>query len=81
MLSLCPFDIQVLDRIIAENGGDLVVATLRFIECSRFGLLENELLQLLAPHSNMESESSIDRLPMAEVSLYSRKHMGWGVVW
>ncbi|RDD44551.1 Telomerase protein component 1 [Trichoplax sp. H2] len=38
---------QVLTRFEEESGGHLMVATLCFLECSRHGLLERELLELL----------------------------------
>lgn len=38
---------QVLSRFEAESGGHLMVATLCLLECSRHGLLERELLELL----------------------------------
>ena len=39
---------QVLTRFEEENGGDIVRATLCLLETSRHGLLETELLQMLA---------------------------------
>lgn len=39
---------QVLTRFEEENGGQIVVGTLCLLETSRHGLLETELLQLLA---------------------------------
>lgn len=43
---------QVLKRIEEEHGKDLVMAALCFLECSRHGLLETELLVLLAEPRN-----------------------------
>ena len=37
----------MLTRFEEESGGHLMVATLCFLECSRHGLLERELLELL----------------------------------
>ncbi|CAH1244024.1 TEP1 [Branchiostoma lanceolatum] len=39
---------QVLERFEEENGGFLLVATLCLLECSNTGLLETELLRILA---------------------------------
>lgn len=65
---------QVIHRIVSENGGDLVVATLCLIETSRFGLLETELLELLAfstviPKTGKDNSTSAkgDRLQMVKV--------------
>ena len=60
--------IQVLQRIVSENGGDLVVSTLCLIEVSRFGLLETELLELLAS-TPVDGAADTDtmRLPMVHV--------------
>ncbi len=44
---------QVLERFQVEIGGKLLVATLCLLECSRHGLLESELLQLLADEDNL----------------------------
>ena len=44
---------QILSRLEEENGGVLVVATLCFLECSRHGLLESELLRLLGDEDNL----------------------------
>ncbi|KAL3832682.1 hypothetical protein ACJMK2_024304 [Sinanodonta woodiana] len=49
---------NVLNRIIIEYGGDLVVATLCLVEISRFGLLETELLDLLAIQPLIPGQSS-----------------------
>ena len=59
---------QVLVRIVSENGGDLVVATLCLIEVSRFGLLETELLELLASTpADGAADTDTKRLPMVHV--------------
>ena len=42
---------QVLTRFEEENGGKIVVATVCLLETSRHGLLETELLQMLADES------------------------------
>ena len=58
-----------------EFGGDLIVATLCLVETSRFGLLETELLELLAiqpicPGAKAVKDLAIDgKLPMAKVLL------------
>ena len=44
---------QVLSRFEEENGGQLVVATVCLLETSRHGLLETELLELLADDNNL----------------------------
>ncbi|XP_028414822.1 telomerase protein component 1-like isoform X3 [Dendronephthya gigantea] len=44
---------QVLTRFEEENGGQLVIATVCLLETSRHGLLETELLELLADESNL----------------------------
>ena len=44
---------QVLSRFEEENGGQLVVATVCLLETSRHGLLESELLELLADENNL----------------------------
>ena len=44
---------QVLTRFEEENGGHLLVATLCLLEASKLGLLESELLQLLADEDNL----------------------------
>lgn len=60
---------QVLERLENESGGELVVATLCLLECSRHGLLESELLLLLGNEKDllppadgwMESDQAIVR--------------------
>lgn len=68
---------QVLARIISSYGEDLVKSTLCLIEASRFGLLETELVELLAvdpvipPVSGSKAErysKTEDKIPMAKVS-------------
>ncbi|RDD44594.1 Telomerase protein component 1 [Trichoplax sp. H2] len=49
---------QVLTRFEAESGGHLMVATLCLLECSRHGLLERELLELLGEDEALEPPSS-----------------------
>lgn len=44
---------QVLTRFEEENGGQIVVATVCLLETSRHGLLETELLQMLAEESTL----------------------------
>ena len=53
---------QVLKRIVDEYGGDLVVATLCLVETSRFGLLETELLDLLAIQPIIPGAKTIENL-------------------
>lgn len=45
---------QVLTRFEEESGGHLMVATLCFLECSRHGLLERELLELLGEDETLK---------------------------
>ncbi len=42
-----------MERFEKENGGELVVATLCLLEVSQRGLLETELLQILADEDNL----------------------------
>ena len=64
-----------MKRIVEEYGGDLVVATLCLVETSRFGLLETELLDLLAIQpitpgaKNVENLAVGGKLLMAKVWL------------
>lgn len=44
---------QVLTRFEEENGGQVVVATVCLLETSRHGLLETELLQMLAEETTL----------------------------
>ena len=48
---------QVLTRFEEESGGHLMVATLCFLECSRHGLLERELLELLGEDETLKPYS------------------------
>ncbi|EDV25204.1 uncharacterized protein TRIADDRAFT_25073 [Trichoplax adhaerens] len=48
---------QVLTRFEEESGGHLMVATLCFLECSRHGLLERELLELLGEDETLKPET------------------------
>ena len=43
----------MLSRFEEENGGQLVIATVCLLETSRHGLLETELLELLADENNL----------------------------
>ena len=43
----------MLARFEQEGGGHLLVATLCLIEVSTFGLLESELLNMLADEDNL----------------------------
>ena len=43
----------MLTRFEEENGGQLVIATVCLLETSRHGLLETELLELLADENNL----------------------------
>ncbi|KAJ7392123.1 hypothetical protein OS493_013495 [Desmophyllum pertusum] len=54
---------QVLTRFEEENGGQIVVATVCLLETSRHGLLETELLQMLA------EETTLTPPPMSRVNL------------
>ena len=83
---ICFIALQVLQRIVNENGGELVIATLCLIEVSRFGLLETELLELLAADTVVPSKGAkytpfkneIQRMPVAKVRCqlmrYLKKH-------
>lgn len=44
---------DVLSRFEDENGGHLLVATLCLLEVSQNGLLESELLSILADEDNL----------------------------
>ena len=46
-------EIQVLERFEQESGGELLVATLSLLEVSAHGLLETELLEMLADSDNL----------------------------
>ena len=46
-------EIQVLERFEHESGGELLVATLSLLEVSARGLLETELLVMLADYDNL----------------------------
>ncbi|XP_064648188.1 TPR repeat-containing protein DDB_G0287407-like [Lineus longissimus] len=64
---------MVLDRIVMENGRELVTATVCLLEVSRYGLSESELLELLSmnpvtPSSTMKNSMWYQRLPMADWS-------------
>jgi len=67
--------IQVLQRIVKEFGNELVQATLCLVETSRFGLLETELLEILAMQPSIPGAKIVDdlafegKLPMAKVNL------------
>ena len=51
----------VLTRFEQEGGGHLLVATLCLIEVSTFGLLESELLSILADEDNLLPSSAGDK--------------------
>ncbi|RDD44593.1 Telomerase protein component 1 [Trichoplax sp. H2] len=53
---------QVLTRFEAESGGHLMVATLCLLECSRHGLLERELLELLGEDETLKPPSQKEYL-------------------
>ncbi|CAC5362199.1 unnamed protein product [Mytilus coruscus] len=65
----------VLGRIVKDHGNELVQATLCLVETSRFGLLETELLELLAMQPSIPGAKIVDdlsfkgRLPMAKWAL------------
>jgi len=40
-------------RFEIENGGPIVIATMCLLETSRHGLLETEILQMLAEETNL----------------------------
>ena len=68
------FDLQVLQRVVDEFGGDLVLAALCFIETSHYGLEEEELLHLLSAQPVLPTSLSDcspgdfkQKLPMAVV--------------
>ncbi|RDD44588.1 Telomerase protein component 1 [Trichoplax sp. H2] len=48
---------QVLTRFEEESGGHLMVATLCYLECSRHGLLERELLELLGEDETLKPDT------------------------
>ncbi|KAK2172234.1 hypothetical protein NP493_979g00007 [Ridgeia piscesae] len=50
---LLELEIQVLERFEHESGGELLVATLSLLEVSARGLLETELLVMLADYDNL----------------------------
>ena len=50
---------QVLERLENESGGELVIATLCLLECSRHGLLESELLLLLRNENDLLPPSDV----------------------
>ncbi len=71
---------QALQRTVKDNGGDLVIATLCLIQVSKLGLLETEVLELLAmtptlPDTTTDSHHQHtgvtlpSPLPMAQVQL------------
>ena len=73
---------QVLTRFEEENGGQVVVATVCLLETSRHGLLETELLQMLAEESTLtpppyvEGESdqiTVTKAETTEAGLWSLK--------
>lgn len=66
---------MVLQRIVKEYGNELVQATLCLVETSRFGLLETELLEILAIQPSIPGAKIVDdlafegKLPMAKWAL------------
>ena len=50
---LCRLEGQILARFEEENGGRLLIATLCLLEVSARGLLEVELLSILADEENL----------------------------
>ena len=44
---------QVMNRFVEDGAGDLLVATLCLIEVSQRGMLETELLDILADENNL----------------------------
>ena len=64
----------MLTRFEEENGGQIVVATVCLLETSRHGLLETELLQMLAeettltPPPYVEGESDQITVTQAETT-------------
>jgi hypothetical protein len=44
---------QILERLENKNFGELMIATLCLLECSRHGLLESELLLLLGNENDL----------------------------
>ena len=53
-------------RFEVENGGPIVIATMCLLETSRHGLLETEILQMLADESNLtplEYKEGSDEIP------------------
>ena len=65
---------EVLKRFEEENGGQIVVATVCLLETSRHGLLETELLQMLAeestltppPYTEGEEEITVTKVEQTE---------------
>ena len=53
LLSCCRLLEQVLQRFEKEGGGHLLVATLCLLEVATRGLLESELLEILADEDNL----------------------------
>ena len=78
--------IQVLQRIVKEYGHELVQATLCLVETSRFGLLETELLEILAMQPSIPGAKIVDdlafegKLPMAKVNLILSLSMTYHLV-
>ncbi|XP_033113072.1 telomerase protein component 1-like [Anneissia japonica] len=53
---------SVLSRFEEENGGQVVVATLCLLECSKTGLLERELLMILGNQKNLTPSKNLKNL-------------------
>ena len=75
---------QVLTRFEEENGGQIVIATVCLLETSRHGLLETELLQMLAEESTLtprpyiEGESdqiTVTQVEQTEAGVFSFRHL------
>ena len=57
---LCRLEGQILERFEEENGGRLLIATLCLLEVSSRGLLEVELLSVLADEDNLAPPGTHD---------------------
>ena len=75
---------QVLTRFEEENGGQIVIATVCLLETSRHGLLETELLQMLAEESTLtprpyiEGESdqiTVTKVEQTEAGVFDFRHL------
>ena len=75
---------QVLTRFEEENGGQIVIATVCLLETSRHGLLETELLQMLAEESTLtprpyiEGETdqiTVTKVEQTEAGVFGFRHL------